>query len=52
MFSEGLRRLLIQAKDTTNQMFDITPDGSLSEPDDVEEEEKKVDHSYTSPRIE
>ncbi len=28
VFSEGLRRLLIQAKDTTNEMFDITPDGS------------------------
>ncbi len=29
----------------------VTPDGSESEPDDVEEEEKNIGHSYARPRI-
>ena len=29
----------------------VTPIGSKSDPDDAEEEEKKVDHSYARPRI-
>ncbi len=29
----------------------VTPDGSESDPDDAEEEEKKVDRSYARPRI-
>ena len=29
----------------------VTPIGSESDPDDAEEEEKKVDHSYARPRV-
>ena len=29
----------------------VTPDGSKSDPDDAEEEKKKVDCSYARPRI-